>query len=127
MVSNNFKTVLYHVLWYFLILSVFLFDNMRSIFQGLVTDPARQLMVLGIATVIFSTLFAILFLRGQGSFMANFNSIASLVIMNILLSLGIAVGVLFQKFDLPAAGMGILLLLLQLVKVMGVLSAKRRS
>ncbi len=127
MVSNNFKTVLYHLLWYFLIVSVFFFDNMRSIFTGLVSDPMKQVMILGIATVVFSTLFAILFLRGQGSFMANFNSVASLVIMNILLSLGLAVGVLFKRFDLPSAGMGLLLFLLQLVMVMGVLTAKRRS
>jgi hypothetical protein len=113
-------------MWYFLILSVFLLDNMRSIFNGLVPDPMKQILILGIATVIFSTIFAILFLRGQGSFMANFNSMASLVIMDIFLSLGIALGVLFERFDIPTAAIGFLFLLLQLVMVMGVLSTKRR-
>ncbi|MDI9473079.1 MAG: hypothetical protein GX260_00660 [Tissierellia bacterium] len=126
MISNNFKTIIYHTMWYFLILSVFLLDNMRSIFNGLVPDPMKQILILGIATVIFSTIFAILFLRGQGSFMANFNSMASLVIMDIFLSLGIALGVLFERFDIPTAAIGFLFLLLQLVMVMGVLSTKRR-
>ncbi len=126
MISNNFKTIIYHAMWYFLILSVFLLDNMRSIFNGLVPDPMKQILILGIATVIFSTIFAILFLRGQGSFMANFNSMASLVIMDIFLSLGIALGVLFERFDIPTAAIGFLFLLLQLVMVMGVLSTKRR-
>lgn len=127
MMSNNLKTIFYHALWYFLIVSVFFFDNMRAIFNGLVPENSTQVLVLGGATVVFSTIFAILFLRGQGSFIENFNSIASLVVMNILLGLGVAVGVLFNRFDLASAGVALLLFLLQIILVMAVLTGKRRA
>ena len=99
MVKNNFKGLVYFGMWYFVLVASVLLGNFRGFIERVIPASIGQVPFFGIATIIFSIFFTLLFLEPQGNMMNNFSSIASVVIMDIGMILGVAVGVLFLKFS----------------------------
>lgn len=99
MVKNNFKALVYFGMWYFVLVASVLLGNFRGFVERFIPASLGQIPFFGITTIVFSIFFTLLFLDPQGNMMNNFSSIASVVILDIAMILGVAVGVLFLKFS----------------------------
>lgn len=126
MIKNNLKTLIYMGLWYFVLVASVIFMNFRGFVGALIPPELGPVMFFGIATLIYSLVFALLFLRPMGSIMDNFSSIASLVALNIALILAVALGALFMRFDYMELILTIGFALGQLALMLLVLGLKKK-
>lgn len=127
MIKNNVKTLIYFGLWYFVLVSSVLFTNFRGFIARFIPDNFNAILFYGIATIIFSLLFAFLFLRPQGTMMDNFTSIGSLVALNIGVILVVALGVLFTRYSYIDLITTIVSIFVQLVMILGILKIKSKK
>ncbi len=125
MVKNNFKGLVYFGLWYFVLFASVLLGNFRGFVQGFIPSGVSPITVYGIATLIFSILFTLLFLEPQGHMMSNFSSIASVVILDIGVILAVAIGVLFLKYTYTDLLIAVGSIVIQLLSMLGILKVKK--
>lgn len=127
MIKNNIKTLIYFGLWYFVLVSSVLFTNFRGFIARFIPDNFNAMLFYGIATIIFSLLFALLFLRPQGSMMDNFTSIGALVALDIGVILAVALGVLFTRYSYVDLIIAIVFIFAQLLLILGILKIKAQK
>lgn len=99
MISNNFKAFFYFGLWYFVLLTSILSTNFRNFVDGFMPGALGSIVLYGVATLVYSLIFALLFLKPQGSFIDNFSSLGALVALDIGMILAVALGALFMRYD----------------------------
>lgn len=124
MIKNNLKTLIYFGLWYFLLLTSVFFTNFRGLVMGLIPAGMSHILFYGIATLIFSLIFALLFLRPQGNMVDNFSSIGALVALDIGVILAVAVGALFMRYSYVDLILAIGFCFVQLAMILGILNFK---
>lgn len=124
MIKNNVKTLIYFGLWYFVLLASVFFTNFRGFVTGFIPDDFSHILFYGIATLIFSLIFALLFLRPQGNMVDNFSSIGALVALDIGVILAVAVGALFMRYSYVDLILAIGFCFVQLAMILGILNFK---
>ena len=126
MFANNLKTLIYHSLWYFVMLSLFFADKTKPIIEAFIPDMMTRLLIIGISTVLFSLIFTVLFMKPMGSTMSNVSSNGFLIILNIAVMLGLAWFYLMERFSIFEVILVGLFLLLQFFIIMLVMQTKQR-
>lgn len=125
MVKNNLKALVYFGLWYFVIVASVFLGNFRGFVERLIPAGLSTVTVFGILTMVFSVFFAMLFLEPQGNMMSNFSSLASVVILDIGMVLGLAIGVLFKQFSYTDLLVGVGSIALHLLFMLAILRVKK--
>ena len=126
MFANNLKTLIYHALWYFVMLSLFFADKTKPIIEAFIPDMMTRLLIIGISTVLFSLTFTFLFMRPMGSTMSNISSNGFLIILNVGVMLGLAWFYLMERLSIFEVVLVGLFLLLQFFVVILVMQSKER-
>lgn len=126
MLSNNLKAFFYHLLWYMVVVAGFFLTNFKEIMKGIIPSSIGPVIFYAAGTVVFSTLFAMLFLKPQGSFASNISSCGLLIILDIFLTLGIAVAFVFEQITARETSVALLLLVFQLIIIQLILVAKEQ-
>lgn len=126
MFANNLKTLIYHSLWYFVMLSLFFADKTKPIIEAFIPDMMTRLLIIGISTVLFSLIFTVLFMKPMGSTISNVSSNGFLIILNIAVMLGLAWFYLMERFSIFEVILVGLFLLLQFFIIMLVMQTKQR-
>lgn len=126
MFANNLKTLIYHALWYFVMLSLFFADKTKPIIEAFIPDMMTRLLIIGISTVLFSLIFTVLFMKPMGSTMSNVSSNGFLIILNIAVMLGLAWFYVMERLSIFEVILVGLFLLLQFFIIMLVMQTKQR-
>ncbi|NLY72604.1 MAG: hypothetical protein GX079_02805 [Tissierellia bacterium] len=125
MIKNNLKTLVYFGLWYFVLVASVIFMNFRNFIGAIIPDALGPVPFFGIATLVYSIIFTLLFLRPMGSAVDNFSSLASLVALDIGVILAVALGALFMRFSYIELLMAIGFCIGQIVIMLLVLGLKK--
>ncbi len=125
MISNNIKTFIYLGLWYFVLVTSVIFMNFRGLVAGLIPQALGPVLFFGILTLIYSLVFALLFLRPLGNMVDNFSSIGTLVALDIGVILAVALGTLFMQFSYQDLIISIAFCFTQIGLVLAVLAGKK--
>ncbi|NLY36886.1 MAG: hypothetical protein GX046_06605 [Tissierellia bacterium] len=125
MIKNNLKTLIYLGLWYFVLLTSVIFTNFRGLVGGLIPHGFSPIVFYGVATLIYSLIFALLFLKPQGSMMDNFSSMGALVALDIGVILAVALGALFMRYSYLDLLFAIGFCFVQLGMMLGILGLKK--
>lgn len=127
MVWNNLKSLIYHALWYFVIMSIFFAAKTRPIVEAFVPDAMTRFLIIGISTVIFSLTFTILFMKPMGSAISNITSNGLLILLNIGVITASVLFYLIGKLDIFETVLIILFILLQFFIIFLVMQSKGRK
>lgn len=125
MTRNNILTLIYHGIWYVIVVSFYLLDRLRGILVGIAPDPLTRGMVLAIATVIFSLIFTALFMNDQGSLGDNFNSNSTLVILDVILLIAAGIGFFFNRVSIEEILPLVAMVVVQFLVILLVMRLKR--
>ena len=126
MIWNNIKTLIYHGLWYFVILSLFFIQKTEAIVETLIPSAMTRFLVIGITTTLFSLIFTSLFMRPMGSYMNNFTSNGFLILLDIGVLVAAVMFYLIGKITIFEVILIGLFLILQIFVVMLVMQMKER-
>lgn len=125
MTRNNILTLIYHGIWYVIVVSFYLLDRLRGILVGIAPDPLTRGMVLAIATVIFSLIFTALFMNDQGSLGDNFNSNSTLVILDVIMLIAAGIGFFFNRVSIEEILPLVAMVVVQFLVILLVMRLKR--
>ena len=126
MFGNNLKSLIYHVLWYFVIMSMFFASKTRPIIEAFIPDAMTRFLIIGITTVLFSLTFTVLFMRPMGTTMNNVTSNGLLIILNIGVFTAAVLFYMIGKLTIFEAILIGLFLLLQFFVIILVMQVKQR-
>lgn len=126
MIWNNIKTLIYHGLWYFVILSLFFIQKTEAIVEAFIPSAMTRFLVIGITTTLFSLIFTSLFMRPMGSYMNNFTSNGFLILLDIGVLVAAVMFYLIGKITIFEVILIGLFLILQIFVVMLVMQMKER-
>lgn len=126
MIWNNLKTLIYHGMWYFVILSLFFVNKTKAIVEAFIPDMLTRFLIVGIATIVFSIIFTSLFMRPMGSYLNNFTSNGFLILLDIGVIVASVMFFLIGKLTIFEVVLVGLFLLLQIFVVMMVMQLKER-
>lgn len=126
MFGNNLKSLIYHVLWYFVIMSLFFASKTRPIIEAFIPDTMTRFLIIGITTVLFSLTFTVLFMRPMGTTMNNITSNGLLIILNIGVFTAAVLFYMIGKLSIFEAILIGLFLLLQFFVIILVMQMKQR-
>lgn len=127
MLANNLKAIIYYGAWYFIVFCFLLMDRIRVIFERMVPMGIVRILILGVATLIFSSIFTWLFMRPTGGRMAGIRNNFGLIIMDIGVMLAAAIGFTMKAFTLLELVMVGVMLLLQLMIVFAIMRNKEEN
>lgn len=127
MTKNNILTLIYHGLWYTILLGFYLLSGLHSMLLSIAPEALTRGIIIASVTVVFSLIFTALFMKDQGSLGDNFSSNATLMILDVLLVLGAAIGFIFNRITLIEVLSLFIMVVVQFVVILIVMRLKRNS
>ena len=126
MLSNNLNSLIYHALWYFVIMSLFFATKTKPIVEAFIPNDMTRFLIIGITTVLFSLTFTVLFMHPMGSTLNNITSNGFLILLNIGVITASVLFYLIGKLTIFEVLLIGLFLLLQFFVIMLVMQSKER-